>query len=321
VTPDFSPATRLLVVAPHPDDETIATGGLIQAVRAAGGRVDVLLVTDGDNNPWPQRWLERRLFIDEKARRRWGERRRGEVADALGRLGVPAENMAALGWPDMEVTAFLRRDHAVALSAFAAVIETKAPTLIAIPALGDRHPDHGVCHVIARLAMAKLGCTATCVDYMVHGPIDPAPAFTLDMHAGASATKRDALFAHATQTALSRGRMLRMALRPERYGQAAPADAAGQVLHLPWRPSAWWMDRLRLTVVDRHASRVLPWSATREGADGSRLLDLSAAPAAGPVFVKLSAEIRSPWIFDRWGWAAPRWHALLESTRMTPESP
>lgn len=83
--------TRLLVVAPHPDDESIATGELIQQVRLAGGEVQILLLTNGDNNPWPQRWVERRVRIGLDERRRWGERRRTEVGEALVRLGVDAQ--------------------------------------------------------------------------------------------------------------------------------------------------------------------------------------------------------------------------------------
>src|SRR5262245_49247126 len=45
------PSTRLLVVAPHPDDEALAAAGLIQRVRAAGGLVRVLLMTSGDAFP------------------------------------------------------------------------------------------------------------------------------------------------------------------------------------------------------------------------------------------------------------------------------
>src|SRR5262245_29481661 len=39
---------RLLVIAPHPDDETIGAGGLIQRVVAKGGSVRVVLLTAGD---------------------------------------------------------------------------------------------------------------------------------------------------------------------------------------------------------------------------------------------------------------------------------
>ena len=81
--PAFSAQTRLLVVAPHPDDETIATGLLIQQVRAAGGEVRILLLTEGDNNPWPQRWLERRVRIRVADRQRWGDRRHAEMLQAL----------------------------------------------------------------------------------------------------------------------------------------------------------------------------------------------------------------------------------------------
>jgi N-acetyl-1-D-myo-inositol-2-amino-2-deoxy-alpha-D-glucopyranoside deacetylase len=301
--PVFTAATRLLVVAPHPDDETIATGGLIQAVRAVGGDVTVLLATNGDNNPWPQRWMERRLLIDAAARRRWGSRRRGEVAAALVRLGVPADRILPLGWSDMGITDQLRRNHEGALSAFAEAIAEASPTLVAMPALGDRHPDHGACHVLTRLAVDRLGHTAACIDYMVHGTARPGPAFTLDMSPAAAAIKHEALLSHATQTVLSRGRMERMASRPERYGQLGLPTAAGRSIGLPWQPSPLWAARLRLTVVDRSATRVFPWSATRQAADGGRCLDLPTSPS-GPLFIKLSADLPSPWIFDRWGWAA-----------------
>ncbi len=102
--PALSAATRLLVVAPHPDDETIATGGLIQQVLAAGGAVRIVLLTHGDNNPWPQRWLERRWRIDAEARQRWGARRYAEMLKALGRLGLGHDALQSIGWPDMGVT-------------------------------------------------------------------------------------------------------------------------------------------------------------------------------------------------------------------------
>lgn len=43
--------TNLLVVAPHPDDETLGAGGLMQRVHAAGGDVSVVYLTDGDGYP------------------------------------------------------------------------------------------------------------------------------------------------------------------------------------------------------------------------------------------------------------------------------
>ena len=44
-------ATRLLVIAPHPDDEVLGAGGLMQRVHATGGAVRVVYLTDGEGYP------------------------------------------------------------------------------------------------------------------------------------------------------------------------------------------------------------------------------------------------------------------------------
>src|SRR5262245_9081213 len=87
---------RVLVLAPHPDDETLATGGLLQRAIGVGGAVRVVFVTDGENNPWPQRALERRWSIGTGGRARWGARRRAETLAALGRLRVPPSSAVFL---------------------------------------------------------------------------------------------------------------------------------------------------------------------------------------------------------------------------------
>ncbi len=46
--PQIDPGERLLVVAPHPDDETLGAGGLIQRVLENHGQVRVVLITAGD---------------------------------------------------------------------------------------------------------------------------------------------------------------------------------------------------------------------------------------------------------------------------------
>ena len=39
---------RLVVVAAHPDDETLGTGGFLQAARAAGAHIELVVATDGE---------------------------------------------------------------------------------------------------------------------------------------------------------------------------------------------------------------------------------------------------------------------------------
>src|ERR1700752_1007711 len=48
VLPPIDGGTSLLVVAPHPDDETLCCAGVIQRVLRAGGRVSVAWITSGD---------------------------------------------------------------------------------------------------------------------------------------------------------------------------------------------------------------------------------------------------------------------------------
>lgn len=298
--------TRLLVVAPHPDDESIATGELIQQVRQAGGEVRILLLTNGDNNPWPQRWMERRIRIGQDDRRRWGERRRGEVAHALARLGIDPQALQALGWPDMGLTSRLCDAFDASIAALADALDDLKPNLVALPALGDHHPDHSAAHVMTRLAVARWnGEAPKLLSYLVHGRESAAGArVKLDSSVGLHANKMAALTCHRSQMALSGKRMRRLADRAERYqwtrGNDAPADAAV----LPWQPSPWLHRGLHLVLADRRGVRRWAWRDAPLATDGQgRYVLHGLDPAvAGPRFVKLHMNLPSPWIFDRWGW-------------------
>ncbi len=124
----------LLVVAPHPDDETLACGGLIHHSICAGRAVTVLSVTDG-----------------EAAHAHWrglAAVRRRELQRALRELGGGAVTVRRLGVPDGRVARFrgrLRR-------AVAALLQPRA-TLLA-PYEHDGHCDHdaagAVCAQVAK---------------------------------------------------------------------------------------------------------------------------------------------------------------------------
>jgi LmbE family N-acetylglucosaminyl deacetylase len=298
--------TRLLVVAPHPDDESIATGELIQQVSQSGGEVRILLLTNGDNNPWPQRWVERRLRIGDEARRRWGERRRGEVSQALAQLGLPAQSLQALGWPDMGLTGRLREALAPTLASVLEAVDAVQPNLVALPALGDHHPDHGAAHVITRLALAQWGGPAPrLLAYMVHGHEHEAGGrVKLDSSVGLHANKLAALACHRSQMALSGKRMRRLADRPERYQWIRDDEPSSGAPILPWQPSPSLQPWLHLLVADGRGVRAWPWRKAplvRDGQGRYALHDGTEA-LAGPCFAKLHMNLPSPWIFDRWGW-------------------
>ena len=53
-----------MLIAPHPDDEALACSIILQRAVRANAAIRVVYVTDGDDNPWPQRVLERKWRLD-----------------------------------------------------------------------------------------------------------------------------------------------------------------------------------------------------------------------------------------------------------------
>src|SRR5690625_4733128 len=292
---------RLLLVTPHPDDESLALGGLIQHALREGAEIVLLQVTDGDNNPWPQRWLERRWRIGSNERRRWGRRRVGEVRQAVECLGLPGAGLRRLGWPDLGVCARLRDDGVDAIDAFAAVVREVRPDIVALPDLADRHPDHGGAHVLARLAMARLALAPACLTYLVHGKIAAGgEPRDLPLDGPMREAKRRAVLAHRTQTTLA-GRRLLAVVGPGERLYRLPESMNGSLRPLPWRPAHALRPWLRLTVAHPHGVDSWPWNQAPLERDGSDW-KLAHTPGAwrAPVFARLELRRTSPWIFDHW---------------------
>ena len=128
----------LLVVAPHPDDETIAAHGLIAQCRRRGVAVRVLIVSDGaGSHRHSPRWPRDRLVRE----------RRRETRMAMHRIGVAAGSITVLDLPDGAVSAHVgtvRRAVSRALSAL------PKPVLALAPSPRDDHPDHRAVAAAAR---------------------------------------------------------------------------------------------------------------------------------------------------------------------------
>jgi LmbE family N-acetylglucosaminyl deacetylase len=254
----FPAHARLLVFAPHPDDETLATGELIQSALAAGARVRVVFATDGDNNPWPQRWFERRWHIGAAERARWGERRRAEARIALDALGVGADSARFLGWPDLGLTDQLERDDS-AIDTLADEIARYVPTHVAMPSLRDRHPDHAALRVMLELALEKARVPCVQLGYVVHGRAADSGDWLLARDAGRHQRKRDALLAHESQISLSRDRLLRWADQPESFEQAEPAAAVGAsdgMLRIALQPRRRFLRRHDVLLIVTDGTRI-----------------------------------------------------------------
>ena len=220
MTLELNRDSRLLLVAPHPDDESLACGILLQHAVEAGAAIGVVYITDGENNPWPQRWLSRRWRLNAADRQRWAKLRRREALAALRLLGVSPEDARFLGWPDQGLDRLFRADSALAQARLRYLIHDWSPSDVIGPDRGDRHPDH---RAVGWMLDALFAYGTPAFEdvrrwsYIVHGRDDGflRDCASVPQTPSQAETKRRAIGCHQTQLMLSRRRFLSYAERPE----------------------------------------------------------------------------------------------------------
>ncbi len=131
-----APPGRVVVVAAHPDDETLGAGGFLHATKAAGARIELVLATDGE--------AAFGAPSAELGRVRWGELRAALDEMCLGdivvhRLGLPDGGLAGHVGDLMDALAPLLSEADLCLA----------------PWVGDPHPDHAAAGTAA-LAVAPV---------------------------------------------------------------------------------------------------------------------------------------------------------------------
>lgn len=96
----FTKDDRVLIMAPHPDDETIGAAGVIQRAKKAGAKVKVVCYTNGDYNEFSFIVYEKRITLRSSEFIHMGEVRGNETIAAMKSLGLDGEDIAFLGYPD-----------------------------------------------------------------------------------------------------------------------------------------------------------------------------------------------------------------------------
>lgn len=178
--PPLSPAELLegrplVVLAPHPDDETLGCGALLHDAAAMGIDTRVVCVTDGSrSHPASRLWPPARLAAE----------RRRELEDAARILGTVA---TWLGHPDCAVPADL--DLSPLIPPDALVLASWG---------GDPHCDH---EAVAGLALRAMRTDTRLAFYPIWGRFAPAPTVARPLAATpqARAAKRRALACHRSQ--------------------------------------------------------------------------------------------------------------------------
>jgi LmbE family N-acetylglucosaminyl deacetylase len=213
------PAGRVLILAPHPDDDVIGAGGLIQRARGRGGDVCVVFITSGENNPWPQRLVNRRWRITDSDRVAWGKMRCSEASASLALLGARSDCPMFLGFPDQQIATLARTGDQRIAEALRDAMRDYEPSLLVAPSAQDFHADHRAVAYFAHQAVRGLGDSAPeIVTYVVHGDGSPQRLhFSLELSEREQQRKREAIECHRSQLHLSRGRFLAYARATEDF--------------------------------------------------------------------------------------------------------
>lgn len=184
-----------LILAPHPDDESLGCGGLIAACCAMGRPPIVVVLTDGArSHPGSAAFPPARLVALRAA----------ETRAAVAALGLAPSRLHFMGLPDGEVP---RRGPALegAAAALAAIARDSGVGTILATWEHDPHADHVAAHAIASRAAALAG--ARLLSYPVWGwALPPRRRLEAGVIAGARLditaqrpAKRRAIAAHASQ--------------------------------------------------------------------------------------------------------------------------
>lgn len=204
VDPGFAPTDRVLLLAPHPDDEVLCCGGMLQQAVQAGAQVYIAWMTSGDGFEWDMVLLSRTPDPGDRAMLELGHRRIEEARSAAKVLGVPQANLRFLGYPDQGLqrlfldyyyepytsprTGASTVPYAGTLSPGVAytgqnlerdvelLFQQIQPTLVLAPSPEDAHGDHRTTGDLAIRVLGKRKELAKGRFWIVHGGLEwPLP--------------------------------------------------------------------------------------------------------------------------------------------------
>lgn len=196
---------RVLVFSPHPDDETLAAGGLIQRVLEDEGKVAVVFMTNGDGYVEGVHLSTGHSKLSKLDFIGYGMKRHGEAVRAISALGVQSPDGLFLGFPDQGInplwetywsrlkpytspytrftyphyksclTHWVKYDGSDLDVEIERVIRSFSPDWIILPDPRDDHPDHAATGVFVLDALRRL-------DRKNEAPVDDIQVFTYLVH-------------------------------------------------------------------------------------------------------------------------------------------
>lgn len=143
--------TRILILAPHPDDDIVCCGGIMQMYRDQGASIHCVFLTDGGQG---NEAIPRDVLVA----------RRKREAETAARM-VGAGHITFLDYPDGQLS--VSRNTVERL--VRVLLETR-PDTVFLPFYTDRHPDHAATSRIFSAASRHLP-TVRCYAYSFWSPL------------------------------------------------------------------------------------------------------------------------------------------------------
>jgi len=170
--PDLVKSDKILIVAPHIDDEVIGMAGLIQQAVKIGVKIKIIYITNGDNNLNAVIGEDKNLRVDGGDFVALGENRMEEGKNAIKILGLAEKDVYFLGYPDRGLGQLFSNYYSVdkkypasatrltynpykgtyrdkqdyngenLFNDLSTIINEFKPSVIIIPHSSDIHPDH-----------------------------------------------------------------------------------------------------------------------------------------------------------------------------------
>ena len=188
--------SRLLVIAPHPDDDAVGVGGAVAMARQRGWAVTIVFVTSGDGF-WAAVRKRGGPMPTPAQMQQYGRLRTAEALKATAELGVPATDVVFLGFPDGSTHFLWQRNWdpgsplkglngatavpysfamrpgapytgSELLAELQTVIERTRPTTVLLPDPADVHRDHWAVSAFTQTALVRTHYAGVQLTYLVH---------------------------------------------------------------------------------------------------------------------------------------------------------
>lgn len=196
--PSIEPAAksdRVLIVAPHMDDEAIGAGAYALDAIRSGADVFVVFLTAGDCARFSARLLSGRVMPGPSDYLSVGLTRIAEAQHAMRILGVPQDHLFVLGYPDRGLRTIVDQPSTIVRStstekdevpyamAFTPgakhtlenivrdlerILDLVQPTTVITPVPFDLHPDHSAAAEIVDFVVDRSPYAPSRLGYMVH---------------------------------------------------------------------------------------------------------------------------------------------------------